>query len=184
MREVKGLARLIARVIAAAVIAAVLVWADRAHTALALRIRSEAHTWLTMSSLPAARKTPKTMRKSHPKAKPTISYAWPVYGVVKLEGQGIVVSAPGGTLVHASAAGTVLSVSAADPGVDVAIQSGRITLSYVHLGPSYVRKGETVRTGEAIGEITHFPPNASPELGLTAKENGRATSVVGLLGPP
>lgn len=184
MREVRGLGRLIARVIAAAVIAAVLVWADRAPGALALRIRSEAHTWLTTSSLPAAKATPKAAHKSHSKAKPAISYAWPVYGVVTIRGQGLVISAPGGTLVHASAAGTVRSLSSADPGVVVTIQSGSITLSYVHLGPSYVRKGEQVRAGEVIGEITHFPPNASPELGLTAKENGRATSVVGLLGSP
>lgn len=173
--------RLLARIAAAGAIAALLLWASRAHGALALDVRRAAHRILAESVLPTAGRTPSRLPAVQVRRG---SFAWPTYGVVTAAGDGIAIAAPGGTLVRAAAAGTVRTVRAADPGVAVAVQSGPVILTYAHLGPSYVRTGERVRSGEAIGEITHFPPGGRPVLRLTARENGRSQRVLDLLGAP
>lgn len=172
---------MLARILAAAALGAMLLWASHAQGRVAADVRHAAHTWLMASTLPELSAKPQSGPRQVAKSQ---NFAWPVYGVVTTRGDDVMVSAPGGTLVHAAAAGTVTQLAEASPGVVVTVRTGNVSLSYVHLGPSYVRKGEEVTGGQAIGEITHFPPATQPNLVLQAKENGKAVPVLGLLGAP
>lgn len=176
--------KLLLRMATAALLALGLLWAWHAKSASAVRVRALAKRYIAENIVtpPKAQAPKKPATQAGATATPL---RWPLSGRVSpAPNEGIDIAAPSGALVRAAASGKVQAVSSDAPGVDVTILSGSLTLTYGHLGPSFVRTGETVRAGQVIGEVPHFAPGQTSALRLTARQGGSAAALPGLLGAP
>ncbi len=175
--------KLTLRIAAAVVLALALFWTTRAAGATAASVRRVLHTYIALNTLPSRARQP--AEKSPGTKAASQGLGWPLTGPIAAGAKGgVEISAPSGALVRSASAGKVVSVPADPPGIDIVVKDGTLTLVYAHVGPSYVHKGQVVRRGEVLGEIPHFGPGTAPGLLLEARRNGKATSVLALLGSP
>ena len=175
------------QIVAAAAVAALLIWGQRGGGALAGSVRQVAGTYIRQQTkLPAALgQTPAASGPRRSRAVRAPRYGWPLVGtVVNHPGGGIEGLAPGGAIVRAAAAGTVIAVSPDAPVVVVTTENAGVVLRYAHLAPCDVHRGEAVRLGQVIGAVSHFAPGEAPHLTLQATHGRRQLPLPGLLGSP
>lgn len=100
----------------------------------------------------------------------------PVYGKWKFH-KGIDFAAPSGEAVYSCKNGTVSFVFRNDAVfgnyIIISHQSG-LTSVYAHLSKILVQQGETVRTGQKIGEIGQTGAVTGPHLHFEIRQNGKA----------
>lgn len=174
--------KLAVRIAAAVVLAVGVFWAAHATGSAAASVRRVLHTYILLDSVPT---TIAAGAPTHPSSANGGALRWPLTGTIAPAAKGgITIAAPSGTLVRAASAGTVQSMPADAPGVDIVISGKGLTLVYGHVGPAYVHKGQVVREGETLGEIPHFGPGQTPAVLLQARRGGKPTSVLTLLGSP
>ena len=104
--------------------------------------------------------------------------------------RGIDIAAPLGSPVVAAEAGRVTFAGVAgSSGLTVAVDTGALTTSYLHLASTAVRRGDAVRAGDRVGEVGESGSNrsaAQPHLHFGVRQTGSAHGYrdpLGLLGP-
>ncbi len=177
------LGKLALRIVAAALLAGGLFWVTRASGSAPASFRRILHTYIAENTLPSGQ--PQSASTAPSGTAKATGLSWPLTGSVSSAGQGeVMIAAPSGTLVRAASAGRVASTPADAPGADVVVREGSLTLTYGHVGPVYVHKGQLVRAGEVIGEVPHFGPGQTPGIVLQARRAGKPAAVLGLLASP
>ncbi|MDA8345698.1 MAG: M23 family metallopeptidase [Thermaerobacter sp.] len=175
--------KLALRIAAAVLLAGGLFWATRASGVAAASVRRILHTYIAANTLSSVA-PPRAVGQANTSAAQR-GLSWPLTGAISEAAQdGINIAAPSGTLVRSASAGRVASLDADAPGVDIVVSQGSLTLTYGHVGPTYVHKGQVVRVGEVLGEIPHFGPGLTSGLLFQARVKGKATSALALLGSP
>ena len=107
----------------------------------------------------------------------------PVYGVWKFH-KGVDFAAPEGESVYACKGGTV-SLAVRNDAIFgnyiIISHSGGFTSVYAHLSKISVRQGQTVRSGQTIGEVGQTGAATGPHLHFEIRRNGKATDPEELL---
>ena len=107
----------------------------------------------------------------------------PVYGVWKFH-KGVDFAAPEGESVYACKGGTV-SLAVRNDAIFgnyiIISHTGGLTSVYAHLSKISVRQGQTVRSGQTIGEIGQTGAATGPHLHFEIRRNGTATNPEELL---
>ncbi len=90
---------------------------------------------------------------------------------------GIDLAAPEGTEVFACKSGSVRTVSFSEiyGNYIVILHNGKTTSLYAHLSKTLVKPGQTVKTGDVIGQVGSTGASTGPHLHFEVRENGTPT---------